>query len=164
MNTEPDQCVRTLITFADSTLNSKSQQTFSELCKFPCGLFASKKKYHLLRETAFLSLFLIHCVCQAKDIPSEKINLTFNHIYRLKFQGKEDLRTWFSDLLQKIDQYVASFNSEKAGGVFGIAGLFLISVKSFDKTFPGFEQFTVAEYIGELFKVLSQAVEKYGGR
>jgi hypothetical protein len=72
------------------------------------------------------------------------------------------LQTWFSDLLRKIDQYVDSASSKKAGGVFGIAGLFLISVKSFDKTLPGFEQFAVAEYIGKLFEVLTQAVEKHG--
>jgi len=161
MNAQPDQCVQTLIAFADATLSGKSQRTISDLCKFHCGFFTGTKKYHLLRETAFLSLFLIHSVCQAKDIPSEKINLAFNHIYRLRFQEKEDLQTWFSDLLQKIDQYVDSASSEKAGGVFGIAGLFLISVKSFDKTLPGFEQFAVAEYIGKLFEVLTQAVEKY---
>jgi hypothetical protein len=162
MTTESDPCVQTLVAFADAILNDKSQLIIADLCKFPCSYFAGKKKYHLLRETAFLCLFIIHAVGQAKDLPSDKINLAFNHIYRLKFQGKEKVQTWFSDLVQKIDQYVASASSEKAGGFFGIAGLFLISVKSFDNTLPGFEQFAVVEYIGKLFDVLIQAVEKYG--
>ena len=162
MDAQSDKYVMTFVAFADSVLLDESQQFIAELCKFKDGLFSEDKKYHLFRETAFLALFLIHSVSKSKNISSEKINLVFNLIYSRNFQGKEDIQLWFSHLLKKINQYIASASSEKAGGALGIAGAFLISLKSFDNTLPGFEQFKVAIYIDKLFEALTQAIDKHG--
>lgn len=161
MNTLPDECVQSLIAFASISLEGKSQRSISNLCKFRCGLFDGKKKYHLFRETAFLNLFVIHAVCRTMNVPSEKINATFNYIYRLKFQGKENMNTWFSDLLKRINAYVETGTEKETEGGFAIAGLFLLNLKSFDKMLPGFEQISVAEYVSKLFAVLTQTMEKY---
>jgi len=161
MNTEDDEFVDMLVALASANLNGKSQQSISDLCNFRCGFFAGKKRYHLLRESAFLNLFIIHSVCQAKNIQSEKTNLVFNLLYRINFQGKEDFQAWFSDLLERINRYSDAASSEKAGGVFGIAGSFLLNLRRFDKSFPGFEQVAVAEYISKLFEIIIKTVDKY---
>ncbi len=157
-----DKHLKTLTSFVAMNLSNHYLEKIFALSGFQCAILNSKKKYHLLRETAILNLFIIHSVCRKKKISQEKINLIFAHVYKLKFKEKEDTQAWHSDLSKKIQGYETIISSEKAGGTFGIAGFFLLNLHNFfDNSFPKpTAQADITKYVAGLTEVVTKILEE----
>jgi hypothetical protein len=128
-----EEAIKALAHLCSLSMDNDNIKLLSAISGFEIGIFDNKAKYKFKKELCFLYLFIIYSYCHPLKVDNEILGSLFNILYKNNFK-KDNSNVWLKELRTRIDRYSESFDINKSGGSFGIAGIFLDYLKPMDSS------------------------------